>query len=61
MRCRADEKGNRRELNRAHDVALHFMRYNYCRVHQALRVTPAMQAGLTNHLWEIEELAGPIG
>jgi hypothetical protein len=37
-------------------VALHFMHYNYCRVHQTLRVTPAMQAGLTDHVWEIGEL-----
>ena len=42
-------------------VALHFMHYNYCRVHQALRVTPAMQAGLTNHVWELEELVKLIG
>jgi hypothetical protein len=42
--------------NHAHMVALHFMHYNYCRVHQTLRVTPAMQAGLTDHVWEIEEL-----
>jgi hypothetical protein len=39
-------------------VALHFMHYNYCRVHQTLRVTPAMQAGLADHVWEIEELVG---
>jgi hypothetical protein len=32
------------------------MHYNYCRIHQTLRVTPAMQAGLTDHVWEIEEL-----
>lgn len=42
-------------------VALHFMHYNYCRVHQALCVTPAMQAGLTNHVWELEELVKLIG
>jgi hypothetical protein len=34
------------------------MHYNYCRVHQTLRVTPAMQAGLTDHVWEIEK---PVG
>jgi hypothetical protein len=39
-------------------VALHFMHYNYCRVDQTLRVTPAMQAGLTDHVWELEELVG---
>jgi len=32
------------------------MYYNLCRVHQTLRVTPAMEAGLTVHVWEIEEL-----
>ncbi len=32
------------------------MYYNYCRVQQTLRVTPAMQAGLADHVWEIEEL-----
>jgi hypothetical protein len=37
-------------------VALYFMHYNYCRIHKTLRVTPAMEAGLTDHVWEIEEL-----
>lgn len=40
----------------AHNVALHFMHYNYCRIHQTLRVTPSMQAGLMDHVWEIVEL-----
>ena len=44
--------------NHAHAVSLHFMHYNFCRVHQTLRVTPAMAAGLTNHVWELEELVG---
>lgn len=42
--------------NHAHAVALHFMYYNFCRVHQTLRVTPAMEAGLTDHVWTLEEL-----
>jgi len=42
--------------NMKYAVALNFMYYNYCRVHQTLRVTPAMEAGLTDHVWEIEEL-----
>jgi hypothetical protein len=42
--------------NHKHNIALHFMHYNFCRVHQALRVTPAMEAGLTDHVWELEEL-----
>jgi len=37
-------------------VALHFMHYNYCRIHKTLRITPAMEAGLTHHVWSIEEL-----
>ena len=43
--------------NHAYAVALHFMYCNFVRVHQTLRVTPAMEAGLTNHLWPIDELA----
>jgi len=41
-------------------VALHFMHYNYCRVHQTLRVTPAMAAGLTDHVWELADLIALI-
>ena len=41
--------------------ALYFMYYNFGRVHQALRVTPAMEAGVTDHVWSIEEIVGPLG
>ena len=41
-------------------IALHFMYYNFCRVHQTLRVTPAMEAGLTDHVWNLEELVGLV-
>jgi hypothetical protein len=37
-------------------VALWFAYYNFCRRHRSLRVTPAMAAGLTDHVWEIGEL-----
>src|ERR1700683_2069437 len=37
-------------------VALHFAYYNMCRVHSSLRVTPAMQSGIANHIWSIKEL-----
>lgn len=37
-------------------IALHFMYYNFCRVHQTLRVTPAMEAGIADHIWSVEEL-----
>ena len=39
-------------------VCLWFAFYNFCRVHQTLRVTPAMEAGLTDHVWTIAELLG---
>jgi hypothetical protein len=43
-----------------HTVALHFMHYNFCRVHKTLRATPAMGAGLTNQLLTIEEVVSLI-
>jgi len=43
--------------NHAHAIALHFMYYNYVRIHKTLRVTPAMAAGLTQTLWSMEDLA----
>lgn len=39
-------------------IALHYMHYNYCRIHQTLRVTPAMQAGIADRQWSIEDLIG---
>jgi len=42
--------------NHRHMVALYFLYYNFGRVHQTLRVTPAMEAGLCDHVWEIEEI-----
>lgn len=39
-------------------VALHFMWYNFGRVHQTLRVTPVMQAGIADHVWTLEEIVG---
>jgi hypothetical protein len=43
--------------NQAHAVAIHFMHYNFCLIHQSLRVTPAMEAGIADHVWSLEELA----
>lgn len=37
-------------------VALHFMHYNFCRIHTSLKVTPAMEAGVSDHLWSIEDV-----
>ena len=42
-------------------VALHFCYYNFCKVHMSLRVTPAMQAGVSDHVWELEELVSLLG
>jgi hypothetical protein len=40
--------------NHERSVALHFMYYNLCRIHQSLRVTPAMEAGVGDHVWSVE-------
>jgi hypothetical protein len=37
-------------------LALHFMHYNFCRIHQSLRVTPAMEAGVASHPWDVSEM-----
>jgi hypothetical protein len=47
--------------NHAAMVALYFMYYNFGRVHQTLLVTPAMEAGLTDHVWAIEDIVALIG
>jgi hypothetical protein len=39
-------------------LALYFAWYNFCRVHSTIRVTPAMESGLTDHIWELSELIG---
>ena len=44
--------------NHAYAVALHFMYMNYVRIHQTLRVTPAMEAGLATSPWTIADLLG---
>ncbi|MGK2958011.1 MAG: IS1 family transposase [Acidimicrobiales bacterium] len=46
--------------NHMHAVALHFMYYNFVKVHQTLKVTPAMEAGLTDCLWDIADLVAII-
>jgi len=46
--------------NLVHAVAIYFMYYNFGRIHSTLRVTPAMEAGITDHVWSLEEIAGLI-
>ena len=42
-------------------LALHYMNYNFCRIHQTLRVTPAMAAGVSDHVWDISEIVALLG
>lgn len=49
---------SKRVENHMASIALHFAHYNFCRVNQALRVTPAMEARLIDHIWSLEELVG---
>lgn len=46
--------------NHAHAVALHFMHYNFGRIHKSLRVTPAMEAGVSDHVWSLEQIAALV-
>jgi IS1 family transposase len=42
-------------------LSLYFMYYNFCRVHQTLRVTPAMEAKIADHVWSVEEIVALLG
>jgi hypothetical protein len=42
--------------NHEHALALYFIYYNFCRIHQTLRVTPAMEAGVSDHVWDLDEV-----
>lgn len=44
----------------ANAVALHFMYYNFCRIHKTLRMTPAMAAGVTDRLWDVKDIVALI-
>ena len=46
--------------NHMHAISLHYMHYNFGRIHQTLKVTPAMAAGVSDHVWTLEEIAGLI-
>jgi IS1 family transposase len=46
--------------NHVYHLALHYMYYNFCRVHKTLRVTPAMEAGITDHVWSLQEIVDLI-
>jgi hypothetical protein len=44
--------------NHIHAIAINFMHYNFARIHKTLRVTPAMEAGVTDRVWSLEEIVG---
>jgi IS1 family transposase len=46
--------------NHAHAVALHFMHYNFCRIHTSLKCTPAMRAGVVQGLWDVVDIVRVI-
>ena len=46
--------------NHAHAVALHFMYYNFVKIHKAHRMTPAMAAGVTDRLWEVADIVSVL-
>lgn len=49
---------SKRMENHTAAVSLHFMHYNYCRKHQTLGTSPAVAAGVADHVWKIDELIG---
>jgi hypothetical protein len=51
---------SKRVENHMHAVALHYMHYNFVRIHKSLRCTPAMAAAVTERLWEIEDIVALI-
>lgn len=46
--------------NHALSIALHYMHYNFCRIHKTLRITPAMAAGVTNRVWDVKDVVAII-
>ena len=42
--------------NHEHSLAIHYMYYNFARIHQSIRVTPAMEAGIADHVWTLVEI-----
>jgi hypothetical protein len=47
--------------NQQHAAALFVFHYNFCKLHKTIRCTPAMEAGVSDHIWEIEEIIGLLG
>jgi IS1 family transposase len=51
---------SKKAANHLHSVAIHFMHYNFVRIHQSLRITPAMAAGVTSKLWSLIDMVAVI-
>jgi IS1 family transposase len=51
---------SKKMANHAHAMALHFLYYNFVRIHQTLRTTPAMAAGVTERLWEVGDIVNML-
>jgi hypothetical protein len=47
--------------NHRHALNVYFMYYNFARIHPTIRVTPAMQAGVADHVWKADDIAGLLG
>jgi hypothetical protein len=46
--------------NHIHAIALYFVFYNFCRIHKTLRTSPAMAAGISDHLWSLEDVVAKM-
>ena len=51
---------SKKAVNHAHMMAIYFMHYNFVRIHQTLKVTPAMAAGVTSKLWEMSDMVAVL-
>jgi hypothetical protein len=51
-----DDAFSKKIENHEAAVALHYMHYNFARIHQTLRVTPSMEAGIADHVWSLDEV-----
>jgi hypothetical protein len=46
--------------NHAHSVGLHYLHYNFVRIHKTLRITPAMAAGVVDRVWDVKDIVGVL-
>ena len=58
--CSAQLTISKKVENHVHALSIYFMHYNFVRIHQTLRCTPAMEAGVTDRLWSIDDMAALV-